>query len=151
MKVKNSLADLFPEIAAQWDSVSNEPSKLNQISAHSNKKYYWICENGHSYISSLDKRVRGTDCPYCSNKKVLVGFNDLDSKFPSIAEEWDYSKNVGTPKDYTFGSTYKANWKCSKCEKEWVSSIRARVKSKWKLCPNCTKIKRGKTRSENNL
>ena len=147
MKI-NDLKTLYPEIAAQWDTSSNNDLQPDQIAAHSNKPYYWLCEKGHSFISSPDKRTRGYNCPYCSNRTVLPGFNDLESTFPNIAAEWDFSKNIGSPKDYTHRSTYKAHWKCSKCGKEWAARIRDRVDSKWKSCPTCTASKRGEVRHQ---
>ena len=83
--------------------------------------------------------------------KLLKGINDLETTYPNIAKEWDYSKNEGTPQDYTCRSIYKANWKCSICGNEWEAIIRNRVDSKYQLCPTCTAIKRSETRHEQAL
>ncbi len=144
--VSNNLATLFPKIAKQWHPTMNGNITPEKVSAHSNKKFYWICNKGHSFDATPDKRVRGSGCPYCSNRRLLQGFNDLQSVFPDIAKDWDYEKNEGTPKDYTYRSTYKAHWKCSVCGKEWRAMIRDRVDSKYRLCPSCTALKRGEKR-----
>ncbi|MBR3640662.1 MAG: hypothetical protein IKN53_01365 [Oscillibacter sp.] len=84
-------------------------------------------------------------------RKLVRGVNDLVTLYPEIAKEWDYSRNVGAPQDYTYKSMYKANWKCSICGREWNARIRDRVKSKYDLCPNCIALKRGEMRHEREL
>lgn len=84
-------------------------------------------------------------------RKLIIGINDLETAYPHIAREWDFSRNEGTPRDYTYKSMYKAHWKCSTCEKEWQAQIRDRVKSKYQLCPDCTAKKRGETRHKQAL
>lgn len=79
------------------------------------------------------------------------GINDLETTFPNIAKDWDHSKNIGSPEDYTYRSMYKANWKCSICGHEWVTQIRDRVKSRHQLCPKCTLLKRSQNRHEREL
>ena len=62
--------------------------------AGSSRKIEWIGSCGHTWISSLNKRTQRKDgCPYCSGHRVLVGFNDLESKYPEVSKEWDYQKN----------------------------------------------------------
>lgn len=82
---------------------------------------------------------------------LRIGINDLETTFPSIAKDWDYTKNVGSPKDYTYRSMYKARWKCSICGHEWIANIRDRVKSRHQLCPKCTLLKRSQNRHEREL
>ena len=84
-----SLQDKYPEIAAQWDHERNAPLKPDQVGFGSTKKVYWICPRGHSYQSRIDHRtVMRSGCPYCSNKKPIVGENDLLTLYPEIASEW---------------------------------------------------------------
>lgn len=148
-KSEYNLANIFPDIAKQWNYDKNEFTP-EQISPHSNKKVSWICDKGHIYCATVDKRVSGVGCPYCSNKKVLVGYNDLKSCFPSIANEWDYSSNVGKPEDYVFGSTYSAKWICSKCGHKWNAKILSRTK-RGTGCPKCSLKKRGQSKHLNSL
>jgi len=81
----------------------------------------------------------------------LKGYNDLETKYPALAKEWDYLRNEGGPEDYVPGSTYEAHWICSTCGYEWKSAIRNRVKSKWKTCPKCGTAKRGEQKHESAL
>ena len=142
---KNDLQTLFPEIAKQWDFEKNDVTP-NKVSARSNTKRFWLCAAAHSYDASPDKRVRGAGCPYCNNRRLLVGYNDLKTVYPSIAEEWDYTKNEGRPENYTFRSTKKANWICSQCQTHWESRICDRVDAKYGGCPKCSARKRGEER-----
>lgn len=139
----NDLETLYPNIAKQWHPTMNGKLLPNQVAAHSNKKIIWVCDKGHVFDATVDKRVSGENCPFCNNRRLLVGFNDLESTYPHIAAEWDYDKNEGSPKDYTFRSMTQASWKCSHCGHEWTAKIRDRVDSKYQLCPKCTAVKRG--------
>ena len=143
---RNRLIVLYPEIAAQWHPTLNAGLSLEEISPHSNKKVYWLCERGHTFEKTPDKRVAGQGCPYCSNRRLLVGYNDLETRYPQIAAEWDPENNEGTPRDYTFRAMYKAHWICSKCGNRWEASIRDRVDAKYQTCPVCTLAKRGETK-----
>ena len=100
----NDLATTHPEIAKEADGW--DPSK---IIAGSNLKKKWKCSNGHQYTAMLNSRSsRNSGCGYCSNHRVLPGFNDLSTRFPEIAKEahgWDPTKVMP-------GSMSKKTWKC---------------------------------------
>ena len=150
IKGVNDFASLYPEIAKQWHPTKNGDITPGQVAAHSNKPFFWLCEKGHTFEATPDKRTR-EGCPYCSNRRVLKGFNDLLTSYPDIAKEWDYSVNDGDPEEYSYGSTYSAHWKCAVCGHEWEARIRDRVRSKHHLCPECAAKKRGEARHEHEL
>ena len=102
-KEKNDLGTLFPDIARQWHPTLNGNLRPNQIAAHSNRKVYWLCDKGHSFDASPDRRVRGDGCPYCSNKRLLIGFNDLATTHPHLAKEWNYDLNEKDHKTILLG------------------------------------------------
>lgn len=57
---------------------------------------------------------RGDGCPYCANRKVLPGFNDLATAAPLVAKQWHETLNGAlTPEMVTAGSHKKAWWQCS--------------------------------------
>ena len=151
IKGNNDIKTLYPEIAEQWHPTLNGSVLPDSVTSRSNKKFFWLCDKGHTYESTPDKRVNGEGCPYCNNRRLLVGYNDLETTYPVIAAEGDYGFNEGTPKDYTFRSMYKAHWKCSICGHEWEAKIRDRVDSKYKLCPKCTAVKRGEEKHKRAL
>lgn len=109
----NDLATTNPDLAREWDYFKNKTLTPQDVTAGSQNKAWWICPSGHSYYSSIGGRNAGNNCPICSNKSVLVGFNDLATTNPSLAEEWDYEKNAPlTPKQITSGSPQKIWWIC---------------------------------------
>lgn len=111
-----SLAVLYPEIAAQWDYELNESSGYtpNNIGIDTKKKFYWHCNNGynHSYLATIAFRVnRNSDCAVCHGKQISpdTSFGYL---YPELAKEW-CKENDKTPFEVTPGSEYVALWKCS--------------------------------------
>lgn len=102
---KNDLGTTHPEIAAQaqgWDPTT--------ITAGAGEVREWSCSLGHTYFAKVSHRSAGSGCPYCSNRKVLPGFNDLQTTHPHLAMqafEWD-------PRTVTYGSGKRLKWRCSK-------------------------------------
>ena len=78
-------------------------------------------------------------------KRVIKGENDLKTKAPEIAAEWDFGQNSGFPEDYFYGSTERVNWICSVCGHKWNTKIRYRAENRKSGCPVCGRAKRGKT------
>ena len=125
---KTDLATTHPHIASEWHPTRNDNLKPTHVSAGSTKRVWWICKNNHEYDSTIDHRALGNrGCPYCSNKKVLVGYNDLATTHPHIAAEWDYTKNGNLkPTDVVAGSNKKVHWKCTN-NHEWFTTISSRA------------------------
>jgi hypothetical protein len=109
----NDLATVHPEIASQWHSEKNGKLLPSQVLAGARKRIWWQCKNGHEWEASLDTRNPKTSgCARCLNKVVIVGENDLSSKFPLIAKEWDAVRNSKTPKEVSSGSQSVVFWTC---------------------------------------
>lgn len=133
----NDLATINPELAAEWSPLKNGVLKPSDVLSGSNRKVWWRCSKGHEWQATVSSRIEGRGCPYCANKKVLAGFNDLATTNPNLANEWDYAKNGElTPKDVAAGSDKKAWWKCRSCGAEWYASINNR--SRGAACPECS-------------
>ena len=99
---ENSLEKLYPVLIKEWDREQNNGLKPDQVSIGSHKKVHWKCAKGHKYEADIKHRVNGTGCPYCANKKVLAGFNDLATLLPELAKQWDYDNNGDEkPTQYT--------------------------------------------------
>lgn len=133
----NDLKARYPGLAEQWDYENND-KRPEEVIAGGNKKYSWRCDLGHSWPAKIPDRVRGDGCPYCGNKKLLVGFNDLASRYPKLAKEWDYDLNEKHPEDYIAGSNDYAHWKC-KYGHTWRAQINSRKQGKG--CPYCANQK----------
>ncbi|HCS34203.1 MAG TPA: hypothetical protein DIW49_05355, partial [Clostridiales bacterium] len=111
---ENSLAAEYPVIAKDWDAAKNKPLTPNQVISGTKHKVWWLCLKGHSYRAVIAQRVqRGDGCPYCANRKVLPGFNDLATAAPLVAKQWHETLNGAlTPEMVTAGSHKKARWRC---------------------------------------
>lgn len=132
----NDLKTRYPEIAASWDYDKNE-IKPNEIGLGGNKTFWWKCEKGHSYDMLIHQRLRGQNCPYCSNHRLLVGFNDLETTNPELAKEWDYEGNYPlTPKEIVAGNHNKFSWICSRCGHKWKVAPHTRLAGTG--CPKCS-------------
>ena len=111
---ENDLETVFPDIAKQWHPNKNNGLTPKMVSPHSNRKVWWICDFGHEYQGVISSRTDGGGCPYCSNKRVLAGFNDLKTINPALAQQWHTSLNGNlTPEMVVAGSTKKVWWKCN--------------------------------------
>lgn len=146
LKRFNDLQTLRPKIAKEWDFDKNN-TLPSQFTAKSNQSVWWKCKNGHSWKSKIAYRTQNknhiSECPYCSNRYVLAGFNDLLSKRPDIAKEWNYEKNDNlTPEMVTSGSSKKVWWKCYVCGHEWKTTIDHRTHGR--RCPICANKLKGR-------
>lgn len=109
----NDFATARPELSAQWHPTKNGTLSPQMVTPMSNRKVWWLCEKGHSYQAAVAARVtRKVGCPYCANKKVLEGFNDLATIHPEIAAQWHPKKNSRKPSEILAGSHAKAWWLC---------------------------------------
>ena len=131
-------------IESEWDWVKNDEQGLkpNELSKGSNRKASWLCEQyKHSYEMSVNHRTAGRQCPYCMNRKVLKGFNDLQSNYPDlINSEWDWTENDKKslkPDMLTKNSAIKAYWKCNKTKHEHSYEMRIVDKTHGQSCPYC--------------
>ena len=130
----NDLASCFPEIAAEW-SERNLPLTPDQVTAFKNIKVWWKCHLGHEWNTLISTRAGGSQCPYCSGIKLLKGFNDLQTKFPSLAIEWSEKNLPLTPDAVNEKSTKNVWWKCGVGH-----SYRAKITDRTieqKGCPQC--------------
>ena len=135
----NDLASRYPEIAAEWHPTRNGKLRPEAVTEQSNRSVWWICPEGHEYKSLISSRVsRGSKCPYCTNRRVLPGFNDLASQLPKVAAEWHPTLNGSlTPEQVTCGSSKHAWWKCTACGYEWKAIIYSRAGAQRCGCPMC--------------
>lgn len=141
---ENDLATLYPDIAAQWDEEKNGALHPSNVTAGSNRRVWWRCEKGHSYRAVIAQR--GDGCPYCANRKVLPGFNDLATAAPLVAKQWHETLNGAlTPEMVTAGSHKKAWWQCSYGH-AWKAAIYSRAGVQQCDCPVCAGKTRRKTK-----
>lgn len=131
----NDLATLYPNLAEQWDYEKNGDMIPSDLTVGSKKKVWWKCDKGHSWDAYVSCRTNGQGCPYCRNKRILVGYNDLMTVNPELAEEWDYEKNGDlTPYMVGAGSNKKVWWRCKEGH-SW--KIQVGNRSRGNNCPIC--------------
>lgn len=127
LKQRGSLLYNNPSWLSEWNYTLNDVDPRD-VFLNSSTPYWWTCANGHNFKASPNNRNGGKGCPYCSNHKVLKGFNDLETLYPKLLVEWDYEKNIDVlPNSVTPGSDKKVWWKCSYCGNEWYINIYKRV------------------------
>ena len=126
----NDLASNFPEIAKQADGW--DPA---QFASATHVIKYWICPQDHRYKARISTRTRdiASGCPYCANKKILPGFNDLATAFPEIAKEADgWDATLILP-----GIAKQLDWRC-KYGHRWTTSPNIRTGHNKSGCPTCS-------------
>jgi hypothetical protein len=135
---ETDLATLRPDLAVEWDAERNgEKLTPSTVSPGSGKRAWWTGTCGHSWQATIVTRTSdaGCGCPFCANRAVLVGFNDLATTHPELAAEWNHS-NTKSPQDVTAGSAYRATWEC-RAGHVWQSVVGTRA-SRNAGCPYCT-------------
>ncbi len=130
----NDLATINPQIAKEWHPTKNGNLKPTDVTAGSQKKVWWLCNKGHEWEAVIYNRKKA-GCPYCSNVKVLKGYNDLCTIRPDLASEWHPNKNGDLkPTDVTAGSGQLVWWICEKGH-EWKATVGDRKRGTG--CPYC--------------
>ena len=134
-KPGQDLATLYPQVASEWDYEKNGDLRPEQFASQSNKKVWWKCGNcGNSWQAIIFNRVKGTGCPYDSERVPIPGKTDLATLYPHVAAEWNSERNSELkPEQFAPLSNKKVWWKCSKCGNSWQAIIRDRVRGS--SCP----------------
>ena len=70
-KVGCSLADVFPNVAKNWNYDKNKLSPYD-VAPYSNKKVWWVCDSKHEWKSTISNRTQGRGCPICARTKKVV-------------------------------------------------------------------------------
>lgn len=148
-KYCNSLSEKYPELLVEWNYKKNTISP-EEITYGSNRKVWWICEEGHEWEAMVFTRTSKakTTCPYCTGKKATKE-NNLEVQYPDIAKEWHPTKNGDLlPQNLTTGSSRSFWWLCKKGH-EFKCTIENRI-NKGTGCGICNESK-GEKRINNYL
>ena len=139
---RNSLKYKKPQIAKEWNYSKNIKSP-DEYLPHSGLKVWWICPLNHEYemrIASRTDKKNPQGCSYCAGKKVGYG-NDLKSKYPKLAKQWDTEKNKEKPNEIISGSKKKRWFLCKKGH-SFEISLSEFIKNP-NRCPYCSNKKAG--------
>jgi hypothetical protein len=133
----NSLENIFPKVANEWNYDKNESITPKDISHSSGKKVWWICSKGHEWKVSVSHRtVNENGCPYCAGRKTGKD-NNLLVTHPELCRDWDYKKNTVHPTTVSWSNKNKFWWKCNNGH-EYYKSIHSKVR--FPDCPNCNSV-----------
>ena len=122
-----------PLLATEWDFERNAADGIfpTTVSLASAKKVHWSCHQcplgqQHLWTAKPAQRVCHLQgCPYCAGR-IVCKCNSLELLFPSIAAEWNYELNLGTPRDYTVSSASLVWWKTTQ-RGAWQQTIKSRT------------------------
>lgn len=149
---ENSIAKQHPHLLDEWDYEKNGNIDPECVSSGSSSiKINWKCKNGHSWPAPPSSRTQGNGCPYCSNKKVLTGFNDMATLRPDLLEEWDFEENnkIGIyPDKITTGyRARRVSWICkNNPEHKWETTVVSRTSGTG--CKHCAEEQRKITKRQ---
>ena len=133
------LSEADPELAKQWHPTKNGDLTPADVAVGSGRRVWWKCPDcgGEWGVRVVNRTTANTNCPYCSNKKVLPGFNDLATTHPDLAKQWHPTKNGDfAPSDAISGSAKRVWWRCPTCGGEWRTSVALRINQDTG-CPYC--------------
>jgi len=123
------VADSHPHLIDEWSpNNSKTPYQVTHGSAYLAQ---WICRaHLHVWETRVHCRtIQRSGCPFCSNSRVLKGYNDLATIYPEVAALWDHERNPNTPDSVTYRTPAKAHWICaSNSAHRWSSPVYSRVK-----------------------
>ncbi|HEC66276.1 MAG TPA: hypothetical protein ENI23_13385 [bacterium] len=138
---EKSLAELFPEIAGEWDYEHNDLSPV-EVKPQSNRKVSWVCYVcSYKWLTQICQRTKEnpTGCPSCAGN-VVNDKNKLSIKCPELIKEWDFGKNTVLPSEVAYRSHKRVFWICSEkdCRHEWSSILSSRTRKNSAGCPVCS-------------
>ena len=130
------------EKAQFWHLTKNKQLQPKNVFKSSSKKYWFTCGYcRHDFYSPLDMIIRGSWCPYCSNKKLCD--NDcqycLNKSFASHEKVkfWHPTKNNQLqPRDVFKNTKQKCWFKCGDCSHDFDSQLLNVNYGYW--CPYCS-------------
>jgi hypothetical protein len=82
----------FPSLEKEWNSVKNFGLTFSSMGISDVKKYWWICDKGHVWKTSVAHRANDRQCPACVSK----GYNQTKpGLFYFIQHSGKHSRKVG--------------------------------------------------------
>lgn len=139
VSVTNSLSTTNPTIAQQWHEEKNGELKPHQLTAGSNTKVWWQCQENTQHVWEMpvvNRTGQNQGCPYCANRRV-DSHNSLQSLAPIVASYFDSEKN-GIPASEVLATSHKKYWwRCQNGPDHIWRDSPLSVASKNEPCPCC--------------
>ncbi len=124
---EKSLIETHPSLVKEWDFDKNYPLKPENFSYGSGKEVWWVCEFGHSYRLSVNRRTTYSKvCPECPKpRKYSIAY------FQKVAKK--RGGKCLSP-EYKNGHT-KLNFSCNKGHTWTTRAYNMIREDNW--CPYC--------------
>ena len=143
----DGLKDKRPDLEKYYSRDNEIPFKM--MSYGSNLKVKWNCDDGHEFYRVVYDMVNKIefDCPYCSDRELLKGFNDLETRYPDVAKEFAIENCVNniTASDIIPNSNQTVLWRCPNCGNLYPMPVRDKIeflKRNRETCPKCKGLSR---------
>jgi hypothetical protein len=141
-----TLKDLYPDVACEWDYEANAPLIPELFASGSDQRFAWKCRKGHQWYSTIKNRTRNqSGCPLCydSDRSAILR-RGRAKKTVSVAQSssacvsiFDTDKNGFPPSEVAAKSGVKVWWRCD----HGHSFQRApREMEKSSYCPVCESL-----------
>lgn len=135
-KTFKSLLKNRPDLESSYSLNNNiEFSKLSLVSKHMAIWKCNICSYEYEKEVRVVARLKSNGCP-CCNGYILTDKNRFSTKYPYLLEEWDYDKNIVSPKEISYSRGDKYYWICKRCSNSWFMRLSDRT-IQGKGCPEC--------------
>mgnify|MGYP000427209641 CR=1 FL=1 len=111
----NDMASTHPVLAQMWDPDAGNKKTPREFKASNQKLHIaWRCPRGHTFVRRPSDLVKsGGGCQICIGRILIPGVNDLATKRPDAAAQWNYERNGRlSPQDVKPGSDQKVWWRC---------------------------------------
>lgn len=149
----NDFKSRVSEMAKYWDYDKNNV-RPEEVYYKSRDKYYFICEEGHSFMRdpnhmrrSINTTTKG--CPVCHGKRVVKGVNDLATLRPDLVDEFDKFFNPDLNLDeVTMHSNRLVSVACKGCGNMFETTIYNWVNGLVCFCEDCRKRQYSKAEKE---
>ena len=139
----NNLDVTKKELIPEWSENNERPmSDFFDTSAYT---ALWKCPtcNGEYSARIRDRELGDDSCPYCTNKKVLPGYNSFLKRHPDLMEEWNWLNNYLLADPDQIGDNYSVPlwWNCPKCGEHYLCSPKKRLYYQKRHMESCTYCK----------
>ena len=129
-----------PDLAAEMHRTKNGTLTFDEVTIGSRKDIVRRCPNDHDYTQRSERRNAGYGCSICCGRKLEVGVNDIQARYPEISTEWHSWKNGAIkPRDLVSGNR-EFWWQCTAAGHIHEQNVPHRVETRG--CPLCTPVDR---------
>jgi hypothetical protein len=115
VSVTNRLADVAPEVAAEWHARLNGKRTPRNVVVGSKFKAWWRCPAARDHVWAafvVDRTVAGSGCPFCAGRRVS-STNRLSETHPEVARLWHPTRNGRlTPDEVAACTARRVWWRC---------------------------------------